>query len=125
MTSLVSLFTGTVPKQFKQAVVVPSLKKPGLYTNDLEHFRPVSNLPFIPKLLEKIVLRQLQKHLSDNSRLEMHQSAYRNDHCMETAVLSVLDCLLVKADERHVSLIALLDLNAAFDTLDHSILLKR
>ena len=42
----VSLFTGTVPQQFKQAVVIPLLKKPGLYTNDLKHVRPVSNLPF-------------------------------------------------------------------------------
>ena len=55
----------------------------------------------------------------------MHQSAYRKDHSTETAALSVLDCLLVKAYERLVSLIALLDLNGAFDTLDHSILLKR
>ena len=51
----VSLSTGTVPKQFKQAVVTPLLKKPGLDTNDLKHFRPVSNLPFISKVLEKIV----------------------------------------------------------------------
>ena len=63
----VSLSTDTVPKQFKQAVVVPLLKKPGLDSNDLKHFRPVSNLPFNSKVLEKIVLRQLQKHLSDNS----------------------------------------------------------
>ena len=63
----VSLSTGTVPKQFKQAVVTPLLKKPGLDTNDLKHFRPVSNLPFITKVLEKIVQRQLQKHLSDKS----------------------------------------------------------
>ena len=62
----------------------------------------------------------------------MHQSAYRKGHSTEAAVLSVLDCLLVKAYERLVmkayerlvSLIALLDLNAAFDALDHSILLK-
>ena len=101
------------------------MKKPGLDTNDLIHFRPVSNLPFISKVLEKIVLRQLQKHLSDNSLLEMHQSAYRKDHSTETAVLSVLNCLLVKADERLVSLIALLGLSTAFNTLDHSILLKK
>ena len=63
----VSLSTDTVPKQFKQAVVVPLLKKPGLDSNDLKHFRPVSNLPFNSKVLEKIVLRQLQKHLCDNS----------------------------------------------------------
>ena len=73
----------------------------------------VSNLPFILKILEKVVLKQLQKHLSDNSLSETHQSAYRKDHNTDTAMLSVLDCLLVKADERLVSLIALLDLSAA------------
>ena len=91
----------------------------------MNHFRPVSNLPFISKVLEKIVLRQCQKHLSDNSLLEMHHSAYRKDHITETAVLSVLGCLLVKTDEKLVSLIVLLYLSAAFDTRDHSILLKR
>ena len=70
-------------------------------------------------------MKQLQKHLSDNSLLETHQSAYRKDHSTETAVLSVLNGLLLNADERFVSLIALLDLSAAFDALDHSILLKR
>ena len=91
----------------------------------MNNFRPVSNLPFISKLLEKIVLLQLQKHLVDNDLLEVCQSAYRRDHSTETVVLSVLDGLLVEEDERLVSLIALLDLSAAFDTLDHSILLKR
>ena len=85
----------------------------------------MSNLPFISKFLEKIVLRQVQKHLADDILLEMHQSAHRKDHSTETAVLSVFDCLLVKTDESLVSLIALLDLSAAFDTLHHSIPLKR
>ena len=120
----VSLSTVTVPEQFKQAVIVPLLKKPGLDTNDLKYFRSVSNLPLISKVLEKIVLRQLQKHLSDNSLLESHQSAYRKDNSTETAVLSVLDCLLVTADERLVSLIPLLDLSAAFDTLNHPFFLR-
>ena len=69
----VSLSTCTVPKQVKQAVIIPVLTKPGLDTNDLKHFRPVSNQPFISKILEKIVLRQLLKYLSDDSLLEMHQ----------------------------------------------------
>ena len=57
--------------------------------------------------------------------LEMQQSAYRKDHSTMTAVMSVLDCLLLKANERLASLIALLDFSAAFDTLNHSILLRR
>ena len=63
--------------------------------------------------------------MSDDILLEMHQSAHRKDHSTESAVLSVFDCLLVKTDESLVSLIALLDLSAAFDTLHHSILLKK
>ena len=69
--------------------------------------------------------RQLKNHLSGNNLLEIFQSAYRQNHSTETAVLIVFDGLLGSADERLVSLVALLDLSAAFDTLDHPILLKR
>ena len=117
-----SLCSGVVPPQFKQAVVTPVLKKPGLVPNDLKNFRPVSNLPFISKILEKVVLTQLQKHLSENDLLEIRQSAFRNNHSTETALLSVVDGLLRNADHRLVSVLALQDLSAAFDTLDHPII---
>ena len=120
-----SLSSGVVPKLFKQAVVAPLLKKSGLDVNILKHYRPVSNLPFVSKILEKVVLVQLQRHLNENGLFEVHQSAYRSGHSTETAVLSVVGELLSNADERLVSLVALLDLSAAFDTLDHSILLRR
>jgi hypothetical protein len=120
-----SLESGVMPDHFKRAVVTPILKKPGLDANELKHYRPVSNLPFISKILEKVVLIQLQNHLYCNNLVEEKQSAYRKNHSCETAVLSVLEDLLVNADDRLVSLVALLDLSAAFDTLDHDILLKR
>ena len=109
----------------KQAIVSPLLKKAGLDHNVLKNFRPVSNLPFISKVLERVVLKQLLQHLSVNNLLEINQSAYRTDHSTETAVLSVINELLANADNRHVSMLTLLDLSAAFDTLDHSVLLKR
>ena len=90
----------------------------------MKNFRPVSNLSFLSKILEKVVLIQLKRHLSCNNLFEIFQSAYRQNHSTETAVLSVLG-LLGSADERLVSLVALLYLSAAFDTLDHPILLKR
>jgi hypothetical protein len=120
-----SLNSGIVPPQLKKAVVVPILKKQGHDFNILKNFRPISNLPFISKILEKVVLRQLQQHLCNNNLLEINQSAYRKGHSVETAVLSVLDSLLYNSDEKLVSIAALLDLSAAFDTLDHNILLKR
>ena len=85
----------------------------------------MSNLPFILEILERRVLTQLRNHLFSNNLLEICQSAYRKDHSTETAVMSILDGLLVSAYERLVSLVALLDLSAAFDTLDHTILLQR
>ena len=127
VTSIIneSLKSGVVPAQLKQAIIVPILKKSGLDSNILKNFRPISNLPFLSKILEKVVLGQLQQHLSDNKLLEVNQSAYRKGHSVETAVLSVMDNLLTKTDEKFVTLISLLDLSAAFDTLDHSILLRR
>ena len=58
-----SLTTGIVPDCFKSAIVKSLLKKPGLVVNDLKNFRPVSNLPFLSKILEKVVLAQLESHL--------------------------------------------------------------
>ena len=92
--------------------------------NDLKNFRPVSNLPFLSKILEKVVLAQLESHLCRNNLREVCQSAYRQNHSTETLLLCVTDSLLYKADNRQVSLSTLLDQSAAFDTIDH-ILLKR
>ena len=93
--------------------------------NDLKNFRPVSNLPFLSKILEKVVLAQLESHLSRNNLREVCQSAYRQNHSTETLLLCVTDSLLCKADNRPVSLLTLLDQSAAFDTIDHNILLNR
>ena len=79
----------------------------------------------VSKILERVVLLQLQSHLCANSLLEIRQSAYGKYHSTETAVLSVLEGRLTKSDQKLVSILALLDLSAAFDTLDHAILLRR
>ena len=104
--------------------MTPILIKQGLDANDLRNLRPVSNLPFVSKILERVVLLQLLSHLCANSLLEIRQSAYRKYHSTETVVLSVLEGLLTKSDQKLVSILALLDLSAAFDTLDHAILLR-
>jgi len=105
--------------------VKPLLKKPSLDPETLKNYRPVSNLPFISKIIEKIVLRQLSQHLHSNNLFYPLQSAYRTDHSTETALLKIVNDLLTSLDDNQVSLLSLLDLSAAFDTVDHSILLSR
>ena len=85
----------------------------------------MSNLPFLSKVLEKVVLHQLCGHLLANNLSETFQSAYRAHHSTEPALLDVMNRLLGSADEGRVSILTLLDLSAACDTLDHSILLTR
>ena len=85
----------------------------------------MSNLSFLSKILEKVVLRQLLNHLLTNNLFNSHQSAYRAGHSTETALLKIVNDLLSALDEDKVSLLFLLDLSAAFDTIDHSILLSR
>ena len=109
-----------VPQCFKHALVKPLLKKANLDPNCLSNYRPVSNLPFLSKVLERIVLKQFLQHLESHSLLEPFQSAYT-----ETALLRVINDLLQASDSVHVSILSLLDLSAAFDTIDHDILIKR
>lgn len=101
------------------------MKKSGLDPECLKNFRPISNLPFVSKLLEKVILSQLQEHLLANGLLDTFQSAYKKNHSTETALLHISDLLLSSADNKETSVLALLDLSAAFDTIDHSILLSR
>ena len=79
-----SLSSSVVPQCFKHALVKPLLKKASLDPNRLKHYRPVSNLPFLSKVLVRIVLKQFLQHLQSHSLLEPFQSAYRKCHSTET-----------------------------------------
>ena len=120
-----SLTTGVVPKSFKHALVKPLIKKPNMDPECLKNYRPVSNLPFLSKVLERIVLEYILAHLEKHNLIENFQSAYRKCRSTETALVRVLNDLLRTSDAGHVSILSMLDLSAAFDTLDHEILLAR
>jgi exonuclease III len=118
-----SLESGTVPENWKVALIVPILKKFGL---DLVfmNFRPISNLPFVSKTAEKVVASQILDHCSAHAPLAACQSSYRKHHSTETALLKVQSDILLSMDRQEVTLLVLLDLSAAFDTIDHDIMIN-
>lgn len=100
------------------------LKKPVLDVI-FKNFRPVSNLSFVSKLIEKAVFDQIRGHLVCNNLYPVAQSAYRRNYSTETALLKVMNDILLNINKQHVTILVLLDLSAAFDIVDHSILLNR
>ena len=120
-----SLETGTFPEQFKHAIIRPLLKKPGLDA-EMKNYRPVSNLSYLSKVIEEAAGQQFAKHLEKNCLQEVCQSAYKKGHSTETALIAVFDTLLTGLDKPNTGfLVAMLDMSAAFDTVDHAILLER
>ena len=104
--------------------MLPSLKKPGL-DFAFKNFRPVSNLSYISKLSERAGAEQFMEHLTANNLHSLLQSAYKQQHSTETALLKVKNDILMSMDEQHVILLVLLDLSAAFDTIHHDKLIGR
>jgi hypothetical protein len=98
------------------------LKKPNLDPNTLKNYRPISNLPFVSKVLERIVDVRLEHHLESNFLHEELQSAYNRRHSTETALLKVQSDILGSLDRGEAAVLVMLDLSAAFDTIDHTIL---
>lgn len=119
-----SLQSGVVPGELKQAIVTPLLKNGSLDCDLLKNYRPVSNLQFISKVVEKAVASQLSAHLARNDLYEPCQSAYRQHHSTETTLLRVSNDLLEAIDSKQSAFLVLLDMSAAFDTIDHSLLLQ-
>ena len=120
-----SLETGVVPVDMKHALVTPILKKPGLDVNSLANYRPVSNLSFVSKTLERYVANELRRHIDANGFNDPFQSAYRPRHSTSTALVRIHEDMTQAIDSRRGVLLLLLDVSAAFDTLDHTILLLR
>ena len=120
-----SLSSGVVPTIYKSALVTPLLKKTGLDCNDYRNFRPVSNIHFLGKVLEKVVAKQLMQHITEHNIHDDLQSAYRVGCSTETALLKIKSDIDQVLDEGDDVLLVLLDLSAAFDTIDHEILLHR
>jgi len=119
------LASGFVPEVFKAAYITPLLKKSDMDPADVRSYRPTSNLSVVSKLLERLVARQLLDYLNKYGLLPRLQSAYRVGHSTETAVLKVLSDILLAIDSGVLSALVLLDLSAAFDTVDHDILIRR
>ncbi len=120
-----SMVDGIFPDAFKEAIVTPILKKQNLDVNVLKNFRPISNIQFLAKVTESVVASRLKDHLSHNGLHEDYQSAYRTGHSTETALLKVKSDILRELDNNRVVLMVMLDLTAAFDTINHNILINR
>jgi len=127
VTSIVnsSLQEAYVPPIFKHALVTPLLKKSNLDKNLMSNYRPVSNLNFLSKVLERLVSSRLKNYLSAEGLAAKFQSAYREFHSTETALLRVHNDIIRYADQKQCSALILLDLSAAFDTIDQDLLLQR
>ena len=131
--SLTDLFSSSLasdifPQCFRSALVTPILKKRCLDHNYLNNYHPVSNLCFIAKILEtclKLVLSQGSAYHNSHDLYNTCQSAYRPCHCIETALLKVVNDLFLSLGKGTISVLALLDFSSAFDTIDHTIIVHR
>ena len=118
-----SLEMGQFTYQWKLAIVRLLLKKLGL---DLinKNYRPVSNLSFLSKVIERVMLTQFNQHCDNYGLLPDYQSAYRSNYSCETSLLKLTNDILWNMENKQVTALVMMDLSATFDTVDHELLLE-
>ena len=116
-------FTRNCLANWKEAIILPIQKdhKPG---TDLTNYQPISNLTFFSKLIEKVILNQLLDHFRINKLIPSYQSAYKAHLSTETAILNICDNILHSMENNTNTTMVALDVSAAFDTVNHKILLE-
>ena len=119
-----SLITGVFPDQLKHANVSPIIKDKSMDSEVYANFRPVSSLPFLSKVIEKVVHIQFTSYLNQNNLVPSHQSAYLSGHSCETALCKVASDIQGMLSKRKAVILVQLDLSAAFDTIDHATLIQ-
>ena len=117
------LNTGIFPDELKIAKVIPLLKKddPKL----LKNYRPISLLPTISKVVEKITFTQLSTYFNENKLIFDNQYGFRPKHSTEYAALELVDRIITQMHKKEVPINIFLDLSKSFDTIDHTVLLAK
>ena len=118
-----SLVSGSIDG-VKLSHIKPLLKNFDLDSSELSSYRPISNLSFISKLIERVVARRLNEHMSCNNLHVDSQHGYKAGHSTETLLVKFLNDILVAIDKEKGVVVLLIDLSSAFDTVQHDILLK-
>ena len=108
---------------WKEVLVKPLVKKISTGT-DKTNYRLVSNLSFISKIIEKVALEQFTKHCNRNGLLPEYQSAYRKNHSCQSSLIKLVNDILWGMEEQLVTAVVILDLSAAFNTVNPDLLLE-
>ena len=115
--------TGIFPDKLKLAKVIPIYKKNEDYL--FENYRPISVLPSISKVIERVMHSQVEKYFSENNLFFENQYGFRKSHSTELSALELINRVLTCMDNREIPLAIFIDLSKAFDTIDHKILLSK
>ena len=100
----------------------PLIKKVSLGTQDSK-YQLVSNLCFISKVVEKVILDRINQHYQEHNLVPEYQSAYRKKHSFETSLVKLVNNTLWNMENQLITAIVILDISTVYDTVDHNILL--